>query len=80
MRDVRVRLRLPGLNRVMRAAQPVVNRAAYRMASAAGPGHEVVVSPHKWVGRAFVQQADDEQAKKDPSGADLLRAIDSAKE
>lgn len=76
-KNVDVRLKLTGLNKVMRSpeVQAVVNEKAYRLASAAGPGHRAVVSPHKWVARAFVEQEDAAQAKKDPNGLSLLRAL-----
>lgn len=81
-KNVDVRLRLPGINKVMRGdgAQRKVNESAYRMRAAAGPGHDVVVSPHRHVARAFVEQATDTQARKDPDGAKLLGALNAVRE
>lgn len=69
------KLVIKGVNQVLRDAQPVVNEAAYRMKAAAGPGHHVTVNPHKWTARAHVEQANDAQARRDPNGLSLLRAL-----
>ena len=86
-RDVNVRLNIRGINELMRgdAAQKRVNEVAYRMRAAAGGGHSAVVpgaglKRHRWVARAYVQQDDDAQSRKDPNGVELLRAMDSVKE
>lgn len=84
---VQVKLKLSGLNQLMRSApvQSKVNELAYRMATAAGPGHKVVVpgkglKRHPWTARAYVQQEDDAATRRDPNGTALLRAIDQVKE
>lgn len=69
------KLVMKGVNKVLRDAQPQVNESAYRMKAAAGPGHQVVVNPHKWTGRAHVEQETDAQARRDPNGLALLRAL-----
>lgn len=79
-RDVRVRPMIKGINQVMRGpgAAKAVNEAAYRALSDAGPGHEVIPAPvrkHPWVARAYIQQEDAAQARRDPDGLKLLRAI-----
>lgn len=81
-KNVEVRLRLPGINKVMRGegAQRKVNELAYRMLAAAGPGHEVVVTPHRYVARAHVQQEDDVQARRDPNGIELLNAMGATRQ
>ena len=55
--NVNVRLKLGGLNQLMRSepVQREVNRNAYRVAHAAGEDYTVHPSPHRWVARAFVQ-------------------------
>ena len=82
-RDVRVRLKLKGINTVMsgKGARSVVNVVLYRMGSAAGPGHRVVPAEavaHRWVARGYLEQEDLAQARKDPNGIQLLRALGSS--
>ena len=82
MADVNVKLKLIGLNKVMRSAavQSRVNAVAYRMKDAAGPGHKVTVKPHRWGARAFVEQEDAAQARKDPDAIRLLGALSEVSE
>lgn len=69
------KLVMKGVNKVLRDAQPQVNEATHRIAAAAGPGHRAVVYPHRWTARGFVEQVDDAQARRDPNGLSLLRAL-----
>lgn len=78
--SVRVKLKLGGLNKLMRSpeVQAEVNRAAGRVRAAAGDKFQVHPSPHRWVARAFVEAKPDVRT----THADrerLLRALDSAK-
>lgn len=56
-KDVRVKLSLRGLNRLMRSdpVQAEVNKAAARVAAKAGPKFQVKPSTHRWVARSFVE-------------------------
>lgn len=56
-KDVRVKLSLRGLNRLMRSdpVQAEVNKAAARIAAKAGPKFQVKPSKHQWTARAFVE-------------------------
>lgn len=75
--QVRVQLNITQLNKLMRGPESLaeVARRAHRLAAAAGPGHKVIINPHRWTGRAFVEQEDAHQARKDPGGTELLRAV-----
>ena len=75
--NVRVRLNIRGINKVMRddAMQKKTNEIAARMKNRAGDGHVMVPSRHRWVARSYVQQKDAAQARKDPNGMELLRAM-----
>lgn len=57
MADVKVKLKIKGINAVMKSApvQSEVDRRAKRIADEAGDGFEYVARPHKWTARAFVQ-------------------------
>lgn len=57
MSDVRVKLKMKGLNALMtsRPVQSDLARRAHRMASDAGEGFEAVVRPHRFTSRAYVQ-------------------------
>ena len=56
-KDIRVKLRLVGINKLMRSApaQAEVNKAAARMAVRAGDKFQMNPGPHKWVARTFVE-------------------------
>ena len=75
-----VKLKLAGLNKLMRSApvQSLVNEKAGRISADAGPKYRVVVRPHRYTARAFVELRDGERAT-DADTAGLLGAIDSAR-
>lgn len=80
-KDVDVRLKLSGLNRLMRSApvQAEVNKAAARMAAKAGPKFEMIVEgkrPHRWTARAYVQGKEGERLS-DADRLALLRSLSS---
>ena len=80
-RDVRVKLSLRGINRLMRS-QPVqaeVNKTAGRIAAGAGPKFQVHPSPHKWTGRAFVEPVKGERIGHGDRER-LLSALDAGPE
>ena len=55
--DVRVRLSLAGLNRLMRSEpiQRKVTAEAARIASRAGDKFQVEAKPHRWTARAYAE-------------------------
>lgn len=55
--DVRVKLKLTGLNKLMRSepVQAKVNSEAARVAASAGGKFRVTPSTHRWTARAFVE-------------------------
>ncbi len=55
MGNARVKLKVKGINQVLRSAQPLVDRHARAMAKDAGAGFESVSKPHKWTARGYVQ-------------------------
>ena len=75
-----VKLKLAGLNKLMRSApvQSLVNEKAGRISAAAGPKYRVVVRPHRYTARAFVEPRESEQIS-DADTIGLLRALGSAK-
>lgn len=75
MVDVQVNLKLGGINKVMRAAQPVVDREAQDMAARAGEHFEAVSRPHKWTARAYVQPKDPIGMRQQARDAVLERAL-----
>lgn len=74
--DVRVKLKLSGLNRLMRSepVQRKVNAEAARMAARAGEKFQVTPSPHRWVARAFVDTRKGERLS-DADRLALLRSL-----
>lgn len=60
MAKPRVKLNLRGINKVLRAAQPEIDRVGKRMAGEAGEGFEYEAKPYKWwTARGFVQTKND---------------------
>lgn len=75
-KDVRVKLSLRGLNRLMRSdpVQAEVNKAAGRVAARAGAKFQVKPSSHRWTARAFVEPKPGETVSHADRAA-LLRAL-----
>lgn len=76
----RVRINLKNVNRLMKSppVQAEVNKAAGRIAAAAGSKFQVHPSQHRWVARAFVELAPGEWATHRDRER-LLSALDAAK-
>lgn len=76
MSKVNVRLKLSGLNKLMRSPEVTaeVARRVKRGAAAAGDDYEGVVIPHKYTARGFVRAK--EAGKRVDDGA-LIRALDA---
>jgi len=81
MADVKVKLKIRGINKVMKSdpVQAEVARRAKRMANAAGPGFESVVNPAKYTARAFVRTADFNGRKRQAEEAVLERSLDAGR-
>ena len=81
MADVKVKLKLRGINKVMKSpeVQSAVARRAQRIAAAAGEGFEPVVNPAKYTARAFVRTADATGRKRQAEDAVLERALGSSR-
>lgn len=81
MANSKVKLNLPGLNKIMTSApvQAEVARRAKRMADVAGEGFEAVVNPHKYTARAFVRTADAKGRKRQAEDAVLERSLDAGR-
>ena len=78
---VRVRLRMRGLNQLMRSApvQREVNKHAARiMSHAGGSRFQVRPSPHRWVARAYVE-LERGGVPTHQERIDLLRAVTNAR-
>ena len=80
MSDVNVKLKLKNVNALMRSkpVQDEVNKRAAKIANAAGPKYRLIVSPHKWVARAYVAPVDGAKIT-DSDQAGLLRALDAGR-
>lgn len=76
MGDVRVKMRLKGLNELMRspAVQRRVNEEAGRVAARAGSKFQVHPEPHRWVARTFVE-AKEGETTTDADRIALLNAL-----
>ena len=81
MVDVKVKLRLKGINIIMTSpgVTAEVIRRAWRMASAAGEGFEAVVNPHRHTARAFVRTADAVGRRRQAESAVLERSLDAGR-
>lgn len=75
-KNVQVKLKLAGLNKLMRSepVQAEVNKAAGRVAAKAGSKFQVHPSTHRWVARAFVEPKSGEYLS-DEDRLSLLRAL-----
>ena len=81
MADVKVKLKIRGINKVMKSdpVQAEVARRAKRIANAAGLGFEAVVNPAKYTARAFVRTADFNGRKRQAEEAVLERSLDAGR-
>lgn len=75
MKKVRVRLKLKGLNELMRssAVQDRLDEVGESMASDAGDGFEYAPSPHRWTARGYVQPSTGTGARRQAEDAVLDR-------
>ena len=75
-KDVNVRLKLSGLNKLMRSpeVQKAVNAEAGRMSARAGAKFQVHPSTHRWTARAFVESKPGENLT-DADVMSLLRSM-----
>lgn len=77
MADVRVVLKMRGLNELMRSApvQSMLDQRGRRMAAEAGDGFAYVSRPHRWTARGFVQTNSAEGARRQANEAVLERVV-----
>ncbi len=77
-RDVQVKLKLSGLNKLMRSepVQAKVNSEAARVAARAGGKFRIMPSPHRYTARAFVEPKPGVRLN-DADRLALLRALGS---
>lgn len=77
---VRVKLNLKGLNELMTSApvQAEVNKRAAKVSAAAGPKYRMVVRPHRYTARAFVEPVDGAKVTDDDQRR-LLGGIDAGR-
>lgn len=77
MAKVQVRLKLKGINRLMRSRGVAgeVRRKAQEMATQAGDGFDVNLVPHKWTARAFVRAGTDEARARQARDKVLERVL-----
>jgi len=81
MADIRVKLKISGVRQVLKSPGVVseVVRRARRIQEAAGEGFEMVVKPHRYTARAFVQTGDADAAKREAEQKVLTRALGAAR-
>lgn len=77
MARIPVRLNLPGINQVLRAAQSKLDEIGEGMAADAGDGFEYVPSPHRYTARGYVQVDSVEGARRQARDAVLERVMGS---
>ena len=78
--NMRVKLHIGPLRQLWRGPEVTaeVARRAQRGAAAAGADYEVVVKPHRYTARAFVQTKDTDEARlREAEGKHLTRALDA---
>lgn len=75
--DVRVKLKISGINKLMTSAPVVadVSARAQRIARAAGEGFVATVDNHKWTARAYIRTATTEARKREASQKVLIRSL-----
>ena len=81
MADVKVKLKLKGINVVMKSdgVQSEVARRAKRIAAEAGEGFEAVVNPARYTARAFVRTKDATGRRRQAENAVLERSLDAGR-
>ncbi|MFJ6429711.1 hypothetical protein [Microbacterium maritypicum] len=82
MADVRVQIKLRGLNTLMTSPEAIakVVGAANKIQAAAGEDFEVKVVPHRWTARAYVQPKNARGMREEARNKVLTRALNAAKE
>lgn len=80
MADVKVKLKQKGIRETLKSSpvQADLARRAKRIADAAGEGFEMVVKPHKYTSRAFVQTDTEEARKRQAEDAVLERSLSAS--
>jgi hypothetical protein len=81
MAAVKVKLSIKGIRATLKSApvQSELARRARRIAAAAGEGFEMVVKPHRYTARAFVQTDTEEGRKRQAEEAVLERSLSAGR-
>ncbi|AQX79647.1 hypothetical protein BWO91_06280 [Plantibacter flavus] len=79
MAKVQVRLKMRGIQKVLRDYQPELAKLGKEIADAAGPGFEMVERPQDFTARVYVQTANRDGAKRQAESAVLERAMGSVR-
>lgn len=74
-KNAKVKLNLRGISKVLKAAQPVVDKVGQDIADGAAGNYRYVPSGHRFTARGFVETADVETSVKDAQSAELLRSL-----
>lgn len=79
MSDVRVKLKISGIRKVLKSPEVTaeIARRVKRGAAAAGTGFEGVIKPHRFTSRGYVQTADETGQKREAEEKVLIRALDA---
>ena len=79
--DVRVKLNIRGVRETLKSPQVQAElvRRGRRIQTAAGEGFELVVKPHRYTSRVFVQTGDAGAAKREAESKVLTRALDAGR-
>lgn len=79
MARVQVKLKMRGVQKVLRDTQPRLAEIGQKIADAAGPGFEMVERPQEITARVYVQTADRNGARRQAESAVLERAMGSVR-
>ena len=77
-RNAKLKLNLQGVNKLLRAHQPMVDRLGRKIASGAKGNYRYVSNEHRWTGRGHVETADAETAANDAKTHELLKSLGRA--
>lgn len=66
---------MPGVNEVLRSAQPLVDELGQAIVDNTPGNYEYVSNPHRFTGRGHVQPKDPETARRPDQAVELLRGV-----
>lgn len=73
--DAKVKLKLPGINKLLKSVQPKLDQVGEEIATDAGPGYRYVPNEHHRTARGHIEPESLEVARRDAETNDLLKAV-----